>query len=87
MSAFTVSPDLHIQVSDRAHGTHGFNEWLGGFHGKTLAPPQRPTYYPEPIFVARYVREVFQGEARYGDTPSPRCAFIFLAVPSSIDYT
>jgi hypothetical protein len=33
-NAFTVSPDLRIQVSDRAHGTHGFAEWLGAYHGK-----------------------------------------------------
>ena len=64
--AFTVSPDLRIQVSDRAHGTHGFDEWLGAYHGKALRPPQRPSYYPEPVFVAWHVREVFQGEARYG---------------------
>ena len=64
--AFTVSPDLRIQVSDRAHGTHGFDEWLGPYHGKALRPPQRPSYYPQPTFVAWHVREVFQGEARCG---------------------
>jgi len=32
---------------------------------KRLRPPQRPSYYPEPAFVAWHVREVFQGEARY----------------------
>jgi len=57
--------DLYIQVSDRAHGTHGFTEWLGAYHGKTLQPPQCTSYYPEPTFVAWHVREVFQGEARY----------------------
>ncbi|MBC8418365.1 MAG: HNH endonuclease [Desulfobacterales bacterium] len=64
--AFTVSPDLYIQVSDRAHGTHGFTEWLAAYHKKSLRPPQRPAYYPEPSFVAWHVREVFQGKARYG---------------------
>ncbi len=63
--AFTVSPDLHIQVSDRAHGTQGFNEWLSAYHGKSLRQPQRPNFYPEPEFVQWHVREVFQGEARY----------------------
>jgi putative restriction endonuclease len=63
--AFTLSPDLHIQVSDRAHGSNGFNEWLAAYHGKSLRPPQRSTYYPEPSFVAWHVREVFQGESRY----------------------
>ena len=62
--AFTVSPGLLIQVSDRAHGTHGFNEWLTAYHGKSLKPPQRPNFYPEPAFVQWHVREVFQGESR-----------------------
>jgi putative restriction endonuclease len=63
--AFTVSPELRIEVSDRAHGSHGFKEWLYAFHGKSLSPPQRPNFYPEPEFVQWHVREVFQGEARY----------------------
>ncbi len=63
-SLFTVSPELLIQVSDRAHGTHGFNEWLTAYHGKSLKPPQRPNFYPEPAFVQWHVREVFQGESR-----------------------
>ena len=62
--AFTVSPELQIQVSDRAHGTHGFTEWLADFHGKSVRPPQRPAYYPEPEFVEWHVKEVFQGECR-----------------------
>jgi len=32
----------------------------------SCGPPQRPSYYPEPVFAAWHVREVFQGEARYG---------------------
>jgi putative restriction endonuclease len=63
--AFTVTPDLHIQVSDRAHGACGFAEWPGAYHGKSLRPPQRPSYCPDPAFVTWHVREVFQGEARY----------------------
>ena len=63
--AFTVSPELHIQVSDRAHGTHGFREWLSEYHGKSVRAPQHPNYYPEPEFVEWHVREVFQGESRY----------------------
>ncbi|MCD6294260.1 MAG: HNH endonuclease, partial [Deltaproteobacteria bacterium] len=63
-SSFTVSPELLIQVSDRAHGTHGFNEWLSAYHGKPLKPPQHPNFYPEPAFVQWHVREVFQGKSR-----------------------
>ncbi len=62
--AFTVSPELLSQVSDRAHGTHGFNEWLPAYHGKPLKPPQHPNFYPEPAFVQWHVREVFQGKSR-----------------------
>lgn len=64
--AFTVSPELHIHVSDRAHGTHGFREWLSEYHGKSVRTPQHPNYYPEPEFTEWHVREVFQGESRYG---------------------
>ena len=64
--AFTVSPELKIQVSDRAHGTHGFKEWLSVYHGEYLKEPQRPDYYPQPRFVQWHIREVFQGETRYG---------------------
>jgi putative restriction endonuclease len=64
--AFTVSPEWIIQVSDRAYGTQGFREWLTAFHGKPLRAPQRPDFYPKPRFVQWHVREVFQGEARYG---------------------
>lgn len=62
--AFTFSPELRIEVSDRAHGTHGFDEWLYAFQGKSLSPPQRPNFYPEPEFVQWHVREVFQGVSR-----------------------
>lgn len=63
--AFTVSSTLRIEVSDKAHGTYGFKEWLSAYHGKSLRPPQRPIYYPEPEFVEWHVREVFQGGSRY----------------------
>lgn len=59
-------PHLIIQVSDRVHGTRGFREWLVDYHGKSIRSPQRPDFYPEPRFVQWHVREVFQGEARYG---------------------
>ena len=63
---FTVSPDLKIHVSDRAHGTHGFTEWLSAFHGKTLRPPQSPNFYPEPEFVQWACARGVSGEAEYG---------------------
>lgn len=63
--AFTISEGMKIKVSDRAHGTKGFEEWLMAFHGKDLTKPQRPTYYPKPKFISWHVSEVFQGEGRH----------------------
>jgi putative restriction endonuclease len=63
--AFTLSQDMTIKVSDQAHGTKGFSEWLMAYHGKTLNPPQRPSYYPKPQFINWHFKEVFQGYERY----------------------
>jgi putative restriction endonuclease len=63
--AFTLSDNMKIIVSDRTHGTSGFDEWLTRYHGKVITPPQRPDYYPNPQFVSWHVREVFQGYGRY----------------------
>jgi putative restriction endonuclease len=63
--AFTLTDSMHMKVSERAHGSKGFNEWLMAFHGKLIRPPQRPTYYPEPTFIEWHVSEVFQGPSRY----------------------
>ena len=60
--AFTLSNELEILVSDDAHGTAGFHEWLMRFHGEKLNVPQRQTYYPSENFTRWHVREVFQGE-------------------------
>ena len=62
--AFTLSNDLEILVSDDAHGTAGFQEWLMRFHGQKLNFPQRQTYYPSENYTRWHVREVFQGEYR-----------------------
>ena len=65
--AFTLSKDMKVMVSDRAYGTKGFNEWLMAFHGKSIAQPQRPSFFPEPNFLSWHVREVFQGYERHYD--------------------
>ncbi len=62
--AFTLSRQLQILVSDDAHGTTGFQEWLMDFHGEKINFPQRRSYYPEEEFIGWHVREVFQGEYR-----------------------
>ena len=62
--AYTLSKQLEILVSDDAHGTKGFQEWLMDFHGQTINFPQRRSYYPEMDYVGWHVREVFQGDYR-----------------------
>lgn len=39
--AFTLSDKMKIMVSDRAHGTKGFNEWLMAYHGAEFMPFER----------------------------------------------
>lgn len=62
--AFTVAPNMDILVSDNAHGTNGFQEWLMKYHGKRLRPPQNHIYLPRDKFVEWHVKEVFQGDYR-----------------------
>ena len=62
--AFTLSNDLEILVSDEAHGSVGFQEWLMCFHRKKLHFPQRQIYYPSENFTQWHVHEVFTGEYR-----------------------
>ncbi len=46
LCSFTFSNELEIFVSDDAHGTEGFYEWLMRFHGEKLKFPQRQTCCP-----------------------------------------
>jgi putative restriction endonuclease len=62
--AFTLDDGLRVQVSDRAHGTHGFVEWLMEFHDKPIRAPQRTTFYPASEHVSWHMCEVFQGYGR-----------------------
>ena len=62
--AFALSDQLEIMVSDEAHGSVGFQEWLMRFHGEQINFPQRQSYYPAPEFIGWHVREVFQGDYR-----------------------
>ena len=62
--AFTLSQELEVLVSDEAHGSVGFQEWLKNFHAKEINFPQRQTYYPDGDFIGWHVREVFKGEYR-----------------------
>lgn len=62
--AFTLSNEFEILVSDRAHGTQGFSEWLMSYHGKKLFPPQDNNLYPHSENLLWHTKEVFQGYAR-----------------------
>ena len=62
--AFTLSQQLEILVSDDAHGSVGFEEWLMRFHGEQISFPQRRSYSPHASFIDWHIREVFQGDYR-----------------------
>lgn len=62
--AFTLSNDFEVLVSDRAHGTKGFSEWLMNYHGKKVLPPQNENFYPHNENILWHTREVFQGQPR-----------------------
>ncbi|GAA4435793.1 HNH endonuclease [Pontibacter saemangeumensis] len=63
LGAFTVNADLKMLVSDEVNGI-GANEWLLQHHGKSINPPQKKTYYPNPEFTVWHVNEVFKGSYR-----------------------
>lgn len=62
---FTISKTHEILVSEDAHGTRGFDEWLMRYHGQHLRSPIRPEYHPRADFLHWHVREVFRGKTRY----------------------
>ena len=64
LGAFTLSKGLEILVSDDAHGTRGFKEWLMDYHKQKIKLPQRKSYHPEAEFIGWHVREVFKGNYR-----------------------
>lgn len=64
LGAFTLSRQLAILVSDDAHGSVGFQEWLMKFHGEEIHFPQRHSYYPDEGFIGWHIKEVFKGDYR-----------------------
>lgn len=63
--ASTDNSEFIIQVSEEAHGTIGLQEWVLGYHGKPIRPPQRPEYFPAQDFMKWHANEVFRGKPRY----------------------
>lgn len=62
--AFTINENMILKVSQIAHGTHGFSEWLMNFHNKSIKTPQTKLHYPQDIFVIWHTKEVFKGYSR-----------------------
>jgi putative restriction endonuclease len=58
---FTLTPERKMVVSQDAHGTHGFEEWLMRFNGRVVQEPIQPYYYPDHLFLDWHAREVFKG--------------------------
>jgi putative restriction endonuclease len=62
--AFSLLRENVVCVSQRAHGSHGFSEWLMAFHGTQIRSAQAPHYSPDEGFLRWHRREVFRGPAR-----------------------
>ncbi|MBF9254725.1 HNH endonuclease [Pontibacter sp. 172403-2] len=63
LGAFTINADLRMLVSDEVNGL-GATEWLLQHHGKSIKPPQKKAFYPDPEFTVWHVNEVFKGGYR-----------------------
>lgn len=57
--AFTLTPELAVQVSPRVHGT-GADAWLHAFAGKAIRPPSVYTYRPRQQHLTWHLREVYK---------------------------
>lgn len=64
--AFTLTLSFHVALSERVHGSTGFDTHLLAFHGRPLRSPQSPRYLPAAQFLEWHRSEVFQGPARPG---------------------
>jgi putative restriction endonuclease len=63
--AFTVSPSYTVLLSERLHGTSGFETLLLQYHGHPFRQPQSPDYWPALKFLHWHRTQVFQGPPRY----------------------
>ncbi|MEH7238864.1 HNH endonuclease [Bacillus sp. JJ1562] len=62
---FTISDNRQMIVSQEAHGTHGFEEWLMKYHGEVIREPIQSFYNPDTAYLGWHIREVFRGPERY----------------------
>jgi len=59
--AFTLSGHRTVRVAESAHGTTGFDEWRGRFHGRAALDPIHMVYRPAPQFAAWRHARCFAG--------------------------
>ncbi|KMJ57110.1 restriction endonuclease [Bacillus sp. LL01] len=62
---FTINNERRMIVSQDAHGTNGFDEWLMRYHWNEIVNPIETSYYPKDDFIYWHVKEVFKGPERY----------------------
>lgn len=64
LGTFTLHPSGRLLVSERVHGTTGFEETLLRFHGVQAARPIRPEHIVHDDFLDWHRVQVFKREAR-----------------------
>lgn len=64
LGGFTLNEYHVVLVSEHAHGTRGFDDWLLKFHGQPIRKPQRETYLPRQEYLDWHEREVFKVPSR-----------------------
>lgn len=62
---FTISQTGHLIVSEYAHGSQGFNDWLLKYHNIEINKPIHPSYIANPTFLNWHYQEVFRGPGRF----------------------
>ncbi|AST91085.1 restriction endonuclease [Sutcliffiella cohnii] len=62
---FTINNERRMIVSQDAHGSQGFEEWLMRFHGNEIGEPIETIYQPSQSYIHWHVKEVFKGPERY----------------------
>lgn len=62
--AFTINESSKIEVSEMAHGSSGFKEWLLDYNNKEINESIRSEYQPNAKYLSWHKKEVFKGIAR-----------------------
>lgn len=82
--AFTLQDHFRITVSERAHGSKGFEEWLMKYHSQTIRPPQRTTYAPIKLTLPGTSERSFRGRGDMRRSSAFSCRAPNLAFRSPI---